>query len=86
MVTEIPRATANGKKEPLSRSTRLLEKRNETLEVQLALDTEKEQFSSFEETAKKREEDLRRRNRELQDSLAKFNRFLQARFSVEFTN
>lgn len=59
-----------------SHATALLEKRQEVLEVQASLDAQKEEYSLHEANIRKREEELKRRDYELQESLMKFNRFL----------
>jgi len=46
-------------------------------EVQEALETEKEEFARREELNKRREENLRKRDQDLQQSLIRFNKFLQ---------
>lgn len=61
----------------VSPATRLLEKRRQMFEVQEALDAQKEEFSRREEAFRRREDQLRKRDLELQDSLIKFNKFLQ---------
>ncbi|EOD34354.1 hypothetical protein EMIHUDRAFT_202116 [Emiliania huxleyi CCMP1516] len=65
---------------PLDRAspaTRLLEKRRQMFEVQEALDSQAEESRRRELVFKQREEALRTKDRELQESLIKFNRFLQ---------
>ena len=61
----------------VSPATRLLEKKRQQFEVQEALDAQKEEFLRHEEAFRRREEALRRKDVELQDSLIKFNKFLQ---------
>ena len=61
----------------VSPATRLLEKRRQMFEVQEALDAQKEEFARREDTFRRREESLRKRDLELQESLIKFNKFLQ---------
>lgn len=61
----------------VSPATRLLEKRRQMFEVQEALDAQKEEFARRETTFKRREEMLKSKDRELQESLIKFNKFLQ---------
>ena len=61
----------------VSAATRLLEKRRQMFEVQEALNSQKEEFTRREDAFRRREEALRRRDLELQESLIKFNRFLQ---------
>ena len=63
--------------EHVSPATRLLEKRRQMFEVQEALDSQKEEFSRREEAFHRREEGLRKKDLELQESLIKFNKFLQ---------
>lgn len=46
-------------------------------EVQEALDAQKEEFARREEAFRRREEGLRKKDLELQESLIKFNKFLQ---------
>lgn len=61
----------------VSPATRLLEKRRQMFEVQEALNSQKEEFSRREDAFRRREESLRRKDLELQESLIKFNKFLQ---------
>eukprot|EP01029_Cantina_marsupialis_P010509 TRINITY_DN2396_c0_g1_i2.p1 TRINITY_DN2396_c0_g1~~TRINITY_DN2396_c0_g1_i2.p1 ORF type:complete len:235 (-),score=61.15 TRINITY_DN2396_c0_g1_i2:462-1166(-) len=61
----------------VSPATRLLEKRRQMFEVQEALDAQKEEFGRREEAFRRREEALRRKDLELQESLIRFNKFLQ---------
>lgn len=61
----------------VSPATRLLEKRRQMFEVQEALNSQKEEFARREDAFRRREEALRRRDLELQESLIKFNKFLQ---------
>jgi chromosome segregation ATPase len=61
----------------VSPATRLLEKRRQMFEVQEALDAQKDEFSRREDAFKRREDALRRKDLELQESLIKFNKFLQ---------
>ena len=61
----------------VSGGTRLLEQKRQMFEVQEALEAEKSEFLRQEEAFKRREEGLRRKDVELQDSLIKFNKFLQ---------
>lgn len=58
-------------------ATRLLEKRRQMFEVQEALNSQNEEFSRREDAFRRREEALRRKDLELQESLIKFNKFLQ---------
>ncbi|KAI8474808.1 MAG: hypothetical protein J3K34DRAFT_517892 [Monoraphidium minutum] len=60
-------------------ATRLLEKRRQMFEVQEALEAQKHEFARKEEVFCKREEALKRRDLELQESLIRFSKFLQAR-------
>lgn len=61
----------------VSPATRLLEKRRQMFEVQEALDAQKEEFARREDAFRRREEGLRKKDIELQESLIKFNKFLQ---------
>ena len=61
----------------VSAATRLLEKRRQMFEVQEALNSQKEEFTRREDAFRRREEALRRKDLELQESLIKFNKFLQ---------
>eukprot|EP01040_Poterioochromonas_malhamensis_P000820 gene820-873_t len=61
----------------VSPATRLLEKRRQMFEVQEALNSQKEEFARREDAFRRREEGLRRKDLELQESLIKFNKFLQ---------
>lgn len=61
----------------VSPATRLLEKRRQMFEVQEALNSQKEEFARREDAFRRREESLRRKDLELQESLIKFNKFLQ---------
>ncbi|KAG6966161.1 hypothetical protein JG688_00006883 [Phytophthora aleatoria] len=61
----------------VSPATRLLEKRRQMFEVQEALDAQKEEFARREDAFHRREEALRKKDLELQESLIKFNKFLQ---------
>lgn len=61
----------------VSPATRLLEKRRQMFEVQEALNAQKEEFSRREDAFRRREDGLRRKDLELQESLIKFNKFLQ---------
>jgi hypothetical protein len=60
-------------------ATRLLEKRRQMVEVQDALDAQKEEYAKREEAFKRREEQLRKKDLELQESLIRFNKFLKVR-------
>merc|ERR1719261_2100863 len=61
----------------VSPATRLLEKRRQMFEVQEALDAQKEDFERREHAFQQREEALRKKDLALQESLIKFNKFLQ---------
>lgn len=61
----------------VSPATRLLEKRRQMFEVQEALNAQKEEFARREDAFRRREDGLRRKDLELQESLIKFNKFLQ---------
>jgi hypothetical protein len=61
----------------VSAATRLLEKRRQMFEVQEALSAQKEEFNRREDAFRRREDGLRRKDLELQESLIKFNKFLQ---------
>lgn len=63
--------------EHITPATRLLEKRRQMFEVQEALNAQNEEFSRREDAFRRREEGLRRKDFELQESLIKFNKFLQ---------
>ena len=61
----------------VSPATRLLEKRRQMFEVQEALDAQKEDFERREHAFGQREDALRKKDLALQESLIKFNKFLQ---------
>jgi vacuolar-type H+-ATPase subunit I/STV1 len=61
----------------VSPATRLLEKRRQMFEVQEALNSQKEEFGRREDAFRRREDGLRRKDLELQESLIKYNKFLQ---------
>lgn len=61
----------------VSAATRLLEKRRQMFEVQEALSAQKEEFNRREDAFRRREDALKRKDLELQESLIKFNKFLQ---------
>ena len=61
----------------VSAATRLLEKRRQMFEVQEALSAQKEEFNRREDAFRRREDGLRRKDLVLQESLIKFNKFLQ---------
>lgn len=63
--------------ENVSPATRLLEKRRQMYEVQDALENQKARFAREEETFKKKEEQLRAKDLQLQHQLFRFNKFLQ---------
>eukprot|EP00948_MAST-09A_sp_MAST-9A-sp1_P000897 g897.t1 len=63
--------------ENVAPATRLLEKRRQMFEVQETLDCQKEEFQRREEAFRRREEGLRLKDLELQESLIRFNKFLQ---------
>jgi len=63
--------------EHVSPVTRLLEKRKQMLQVQEALDAQKEEYARKEELFKRREENLRKKDLELQEALVLFNKFLK---------
>ncbi|KAJ1620087.1 hypothetical protein T492DRAFT_1080469 [Pavlovales sp. CCMP2436] len=63
--------------EHVSPATRLLEKRRQMFEVQEALDAQKSEYKRREAEFKRREEKLKERDLALQESLIKFNKFLQ---------
>jgi Domain of unknown function (DUF4200) len=67
----------------VSGATRLLENRRQMFEVQEALSTQKEEFKRREDAFKRREEGLRRKDVVLQESLVKFNKFLQVPMIVD---
>lgn len=54
-----------------------LEKRRQMFEVQEALNSQKEEFARREDAFRRREDALRRKDLELEESLIKFNKFLQ---------
>ena len=57
--------------------TRLLEKRKQLLSVQQSLDVQKEEYGAKESQFRRREENLRKKDLELQEALLLFNRFLK---------
>jgi hypothetical protein len=61
----------------VSPATRLLEKRRQMFEVQEALEIQKGDFERKESIHRRREDALKGKDLELQESLIKFNRFLQ---------
>jgi len=58
-------------------ATRILEKRRQLLEIQDALEEQKDDFARKVDTFQRREDALRKKDLRLQDSLIKFNKFLQ---------
>lgn len=58
-------------------ATRMLEKRRQLFEVQEALESQKDEFARKGDAFRRREEALRRKDLKLQESLIKFNKFLQ---------
>eukprot|EP00899_Mesostigma_viride_P009263 jgi/Mesvir1/18338/Mv14239-RA.1 len=63
--------------EHVSPATRLLEKRRQMFEVQEALEAQKQEFARKEEVFVRREEGLKKKDLELQESLIRFSKFLQ---------
>lgn len=63
--------------EHVSPATRLLEKRRLMFEVQEALEAQKAEFNRKEEMFRRREEGLKKKDLELQESLIRFSKFLQ---------
>eukprot|EP00397_Hematodinium_sp_SG-2012_P032005 GEMP01034038.1.p1 GENE.GEMP01034038.1~~GEMP01034038.1.p1 ORF type:complete len:375 (+),score=100.29 GEMP01034038.1:65-1126(+) len=63
--------------ENVSPATRLLEKRRQMYEVQDALENQKQKGIKEEESFKKKEDQLRAKDLQLQHQLIKFNKFLQ---------
>ena len=61
----------------VSATTRLLEKRRQMFEVQDALDAQKAQYARHEDSLRQRETEVRKRDLELQDSLIRYNKFMQ---------
>ncbi|KAF4706176.1 Coiled-coil domain containing 42, partial [Perkinsus olseni] len=57
--------------------TQLLEKRREMYEVHDALEAQKEKYANEEQAFRKKEEQIRSRDMQLQHQLIKFNKFLQ---------
>ena len=58
-------------------ATRILEKRRQLLEIQDALEEQKDDFARKVDAFQRREDALRKKDLRLQDSLIKFNKFLQ---------
>lgn len=77
MSLTLPRLPQQLTLDHVSPATRLLEKRRQMYEVQEALDAQKEEFKRRETDFKRREEKLKERDLALQESLIKFNKFLQ---------
>lgn len=61
----------------VSPATLLLEKRRQMLEVQQALDAQKEEYARKEALFRRREQQLRKKDLELQENLCQFNKFLK---------
>ena len=68
--------------EHVSPATRLLEKRRLMFEVQEALEAQKAEFNRKEEMFRRREEGLKKKDLELQESLIRFSKFLQEKLLV----
>ena len=62
----------------VSPATRLLEKRRQMFEVQEALEAQKQDFNRKEQVFKKREEALKLKDLELQESLIRFSKCARA--------
>jgi hypothetical protein len=58
-------------------ATKILEKRRQAAEVQDALDAQKHEFLRKVDVFQRREDAIRRKDLMLQESLIKFNKFLQ---------
>ena len=58
-------------------ATRIMEKRRQLMDLEDALDAQKDEFARKVETLKRREDALRKKDLRLQESLIKFNKFLQ---------
>ena len=58
-------------------ATRMLEKRRQLFEVEEALEYQKDEFARKVDTFRRREDALRKKDLRLQESLIKFNKFLQ---------
>jgi hypothetical protein len=54
----------------------LLEKRKETIDAQTTLDAQKEEFAKHQLAMQAKEEELRKREKELSDAPIRFSRFL----------
>jgi len=61
----------------VSPATLLLEKRREMLEIQQALDSQKEEYGRKQAMFRRREQQLRKKDLELQENLCQFNKFLK---------
>lgn len=61
----------------VSPATLLLEKRREMLEIQQALDSQKEEYGRKQAMFHRREQQLRKKDLELQENLCQFNKFLR---------
>ena len=61
----------------VSPATLLLEKRREMLEIQQALDSQKEEYGRKQAMFHRREQQLRKKDLELQENLCQFNKFLK---------
>jgi hypothetical protein len=61
----------------ISPATKLLDKRRQMFEVQEALISQKEDYARREDALRRREDTLRKKDVELQESLIRFNKFLQ---------
>mmetsp|Transcript_24217 Transcript_24217/g.27900 ORF Transcript_24217/g.27900 Transcript_24217/m.27900 type:complete len:193 (-) Transcript_24217:856-1434(-) len=57
--------------------TRMLEKRRQMFEISEALEHQKDEFARREDAFRRREDSLRKKDLQLQESLIKFNKFLQ---------
>ncbi|CAG9461648.1 unnamed protein product [Pedinophyceae sp. YPF-701] len=81
MLREAPEAGSTRPKflvlDHVSPATRLMEKRRQMFEVAETLELQKAEHAQREEAYKKREEDLKRKDLELQESLIRFSKFLQ---------
>eukprot|EP01084_Bolivina_argentea_P015931 29853_1 len=61
----------------VSPSTLLLEKRRKMLEIQQALDSQNEEYARKRGIFRQREQELRKKDLELQENLCQFNKFLK---------
>src|SRR4051812_17990740 len=64
------------KKDTISPSTRILEKRREMQEAQSALDAQKEEFEKHKVLMQTKEEELKKKEKELNEAPIRFSRFL----------